>query len=219
MKEKRRNNYLLWLIGSLVAVILIVVAYIGFLLIQDPSESDVPEYLLDDDGITEIEPALEIPDFTLTDQDNDPIQLSDLNGRLTLVTFGFTHCPDVCPITLGEFSNIRDALGTDADSLDYVFITVDGERDTPDVLNTYFRTLRVDEFVVGMTGTEEALREVAEPFGVEFIIHEADQFGNYSVDHTAGMFLLDENGNWIRRYRYGTRSQIVADDIQAILGN
>lgn len=219
MKTKNTNNYLLWLIGSLITVIVVVAAYIGFLLIQEPAESYVPDYLLDDDGITEIEPSLTIPNFTLTDQDNNPIQLSDLNGRLTLISFGFTHCPDVCPITLGEFNNIRETLGTNADSLDYVFITVDGERDTPEVLNTYFRTLRVDGFIVGMTGTTEALHEVTEPFGVEFIIHEADQFGNYSVDHTAGMFLLDENGNWIRRYRYGTHSQIIADDIQAAFNN
>lgn len=219
MKAKRTNNYLFWLITSLVVIILIVGAYIGFLLLQPPAESDVPDYLLDDDGITHIEPALVIPDFTLTDQNDNPIPLSDLDGRPTLVTFGFTHCPDVCPITLGEFRNIREALGTDANSLDFVFISVDGERDSADVLDIYFRTLRVDEFVVGMTGAEEELRAVAEPFGVEFIIHEADRFGNYNVDHTAGMFLLDENGNWIRRYRYGIRSQIIADDIRELVNN
>jgi len=217
VKSKRTNDYLLWLISALITVILMIVAYIGFLLIQPPAESEIPDYLVDDDGITNIDPVLEIPDFTLTDHKNEPIQMSDLNGRPTLITFGFTHCPDVCPITLGEFRNIRDALGESADSLDYVFISVDGERDSPAVLDTYFTTLRVADFIVGMTGTEDELRSVAEPFGVEFILHEADQFANYNVDHTAGMFLLDADGNWIRRYRYATSSQIIADDIQDYL--
>ena len=217
MKSKRTNDYLLWLVVALIAVIIIIVAYIGFLLIQPPPEINTPEYLLDDDGITTIDPALDIPDFTLTNHKNEAIQFSDLNGRPTLITFGFTHCPDVCPITLGEFRNIREALGEDADSLDYVFISVDGERDTPGVLDTYFTTLRVEDFIIGMTGTEDEIRRVAEPFGVEFILHETDQFGNYNVDHTAGMFLLDAEGNWIRRYRYAINSQLIADNIQAYL--
>src|SRR5690606_25009048 len=99
----------------------------------------------------------------------------------------------------------------------YVFITVDGQRDTPQVLADYFKTLRVDSFMLGMTGTEAALRELGIPFGLDFIYGQEDNFGNYSVEHTAGMFLLDSAGNWIRRYTYGTASQEIATDIRSIL--
>lgn len=219
MKSKQNNSYLFWLVGAIVVVIGAISAYIAFLMFQPLPGEAVPDYLLDEDGITAIEPPLEMPDFTLSDQDNNAISLSDLGGRPTLITFGYTHCPDVCPITLGEMRNIRTDLGDSADSIDYVFISVDGARDSPDVLSTYFATLGVDEFMIGMRGADEQLRTVTAPYGVEYILNEADALGNYSVDHTAGMFLLDSNGNWIRRYRYGIRSQLIADDIQAFLDN
>lgn len=218
--DKKQNHRLLFsIIGSLIAAIVVISIYIVYLIFSTPQTVYAPDYLLDDDGITEIEPALTMPDFTLTDQHSEAIQLSDLDGSLTLMTFGFTHCPDVCPITLGEMQKIREDLGNQADNLDYVFVSVDGERDTPDVLATYFTTMRVGDFIIGMTGNESTLRTISEPFGVEFILNEPDRSGNYTVDHTAGMFLLDENHNWIRRYRYAVQSNLIADDIRQILEN
>src|SRR5690606_25719763 len=113
--------------------------------------------------------------------------------------------------------NIREELGNLADDIDYVFVSIDGERDTPEVLNTYLTTLRVNDFIVGMTGTEAELREFTRPLGVEFIYNEPDRFGNYTVDHTAGTFLLDANQNWVRRYRYGIQSSLIAEDIRAFM--
>lgn len=219
MEKKQNHRILFSVITILITAIVGISIYIAYLFLSTPQTVYAPEYLLDDDGITEIEPPLEMPDFTLTDQYNESINLSDLDGSLSLITFGFTHCPDVCPITLGEMRNIREDLGNLADELDYVFVSVDGERDTPDVLSTYFTTLRVDGFITGMTGSESQLRTISESYGVEFIYNEPDQLGNYTVDHTAGMFLLDENHNWIRRYRYGIQSNLIADDIRQILEN
>lgn len=217
MKNKQRNIVVFGMVGSLIAIITVVIVYIAYLLLSTPKTVTAPDYLLDDNGITIIEPPLAISDFTLTDENSLPINLSNLAGQATLITFGFTHCPDVCPITLGEMRKIHENLGNLAETINFVFVSVDGERDTPEVLSTYFRTLRVDDFVIGMTGTETDLREFAEPFGVEFIYNEQDRFGNYTVDHTAGMFLLDAEQNWVRRYRYGIQSDSISDNIQAFL--
>ncbi|MGJ3238433.1 MAG: SCO family protein [Anaerolineae bacterium] len=214
MKQKRQQRFILSIVGSLIAVIVVISVYIVYLLFSTPPTVYAPDDLQEQmDGITTIDPSLPMPDFTLTDHTGERLRLSDLDQRPTLITFGFTHCPDVCPITLGEMRAIREALDTSADAIDYVFISVDGARDTPETLTTYFITLRVADFMIGMTGNESSLRAIAEPFGVEFIYQEADQLGNYNVDHTAGMFLLDGNQQWIRRYRYGTNSAIIAEDI------
>jgi len=207
-------------VGSITGAIVLVAIYIAYLLLSTPQQT--PLIITSEaisDGITEIEPPLPMSDFTLTDQQNEPIQLSDLAGKPTLLTLGFTHCPDVCPITLGEMRNIHELLGGNADNLNFVFISVDGERDTPDILRDYFELLRVDNFLVGMTGTPEAVRELSAEYGVEFIYNEADENDNYDVSHTAGMFLLDANQNWIRRYTYGTLAQVIATDIEQILVN
>ncbi|MEO1289251.1 MAG: SCO family protein [Chloroflexota bacterium] len=205
------------IISILSTMIVILLGYIAYLQFAPVNTSDVPAYLLDDDGITPIEPPLPIPNATLTDQSNQQIDIASLDKPYTLLTFGFTHCPDICPITLGEYRRIYDDLGTNADEVNFVFVSVDGDRDTPLILATYFETLRVDNFVIGLTGTENEIAFLTNPLGVEFIKHEPDQFGNYNVDHTAGMFLLDADGNWIRRYRYGIRADIIADDIRALI--
>lgn len=217
MKNKQGSRVIFSLIGSLVVIIVVVAIYIAYLLLSTPDTVYAPDLVLDEDGITDISPALTIPDFTLTDENNNSISLSDLSGKPTLITFGFTHCPDVCPITLGEMRTIHEELGAIADDINYIFVSVDGERDTPEVLGTYFTTLRVNDFVRGMTGSEPELRAFTEPFGVEFIYNAPDRFGNYSVDHTAGIFLLDAEQNWVRRYRYGIQNYLIVEDIQAFL--
>jgi protein SCO1/2 len=215
---KGRNTWLVYLVGSITGAIVLVVAYIAYLILSTPQQTPIiltPQAA--SNGITAIEPPLPMSDFTLTDQFGEPIQLSDLAGKPTLLTFGFTHCPDICPITLGEMRNIHELLGAEAEKLNFVFISVDGERDTPDMLRDYFELLQVDNFLVGMTGTPEAVRELGTEYGVEFFYSETDENGNYDVSHTAGMFLLDANQNWIRRYTYGTLAQVIAADIEPLL--
>lgn len=219
MQKTAQKNLLFALFGGLILVITILAGYIAYLQFAPISNDTIPDYLLDDDGISEVDPPLAIPNFTLSNQADDLITLETFDNDLTLVTFGFTHCPDVCPITLGEMRRIHDELGNNASAVDFVFVSVDGNRDTPDVLTTYFATLRVDEFVTGLTGTTETIAPLTETLGVEVIFQDPDRLGNYAVDHTAGMFLLDHNQDWIRRYRYGTASHIIVDDIEAILNN
>lgn len=202
---------LLIILGVLGSAIVFVSAYIAFLLLADspsePSDSDISPISL-------IEPPLQMPDFTLTNQQGENTSLSDLSGKPVLLTFGFTHCPDVCPITLGEMRSIHEELG---EQVNYVFVSVDGERDTPEILANYFVTLRVDSFIVGLTGTEAEVREMGIPYGLDFNYSEADALGNYSVEHTAGLFLLNSEAQWIRRYAYGMRTEDIINDLREFM--
>lgn len=214
----KKFSWLIALIGSLVSAILVVTIYIGYLSLTPDNTANTAfvEETNGNDGIIALDPPQTIPDFRLTDARNKPITLNDLRGQPTLVTFGFTHCPDVCPITLGEYRKIYDELETNQDALNFVFVSVDGERDTPEVLSEYFETTRVADFVTGITGEPDMVRDFAWELGADFVYRQPDAVGNYNVDHTAGMFLLNENGEWIRRYSYGTPHPFIVSDIQKI---
>jgi len=165
-----------------------------------------------DYNFTGIEAVQEVPDFDLIDQDGEAITLADLKGKMSLIAFGFTNCPDVCPLTLNEFKQIQTALGDKSEGINFVFISVDGERDTPQVLTGYFERMGVETFV-GITGDAEAVRTFGAPFNLEFSYNEPNATGYYTVAHTAHYFLLDEEGRWITKINYGT----LRDDIQAEL--
>ncbi len=167
-------------------------------------------------GVVVVEPPGLINDFTLTSQANKPMKFSELRGRLALVTFGYTHCPDVCPVNLARFKQVRIALETAADQVNFVFISVDGKRDTPEVLAMHLAAF--DETFIGLTGEETAVRQVAKDFGVIFYVtNDARTQADYLVTHTASSFLVGREG-WLRRvYAYGTEPEIVAADIKAML--
>lgn len=200
------------IISIFLIIILGLLAYIAYLSLNPAS----PE-TIDTSPISILEPPIPMPDFTLTNQAGENVKLSDLRGKAVLLTFGFTHCPDVCPITLGEMRSIHADLGEMSENLHFVFVTVDGSRDTPEVLTDYFATLRVDGFMIGMTGTEQAIREMGIPYGLDFRYSEADALGNYTVEHTAGMFLLNTEGEWIRRYTYGMKNEDITADLRQVL--
>jgi len=209
----KKTTGLFYLITGLVASIILVIIYIAYLLL---TTSQVPESDVAFDpasGITVIDPAVSMPDFTLTDQHSQPIHLRDFSGKPILLTFGFTHCPDVCPLTLQEMREIHTDLGEFGDALHYVFISVDGERDTPEALAEYFVTMRIDDFAVGLTGSPETVRELGEDYRLFFAHEQPDEQGNYAVEHTAGLFLLDSENHWIRRYAFGANRALISRDL------
>lgn len=130
--------------------------------------------------------------FTLVDADGDAFSSQQLAGRPHVVFFGFTHCPDICPNTLALLSNYRKELGEDA--FDIIFITVDPARDGPAEVGQYADLF--DTPVIGLTGSQAQIEKVKDQFGV--ISEEVpDEFGGYTVNHTATVFLMDRNGNFI----------------------
>ena len=138
--------------------------------------------------------------FELVDQDGQPITEAAFQGQPTALFFGFTHCPEICPTSLYELDGWLRELGDDGAEIDAYFITIDPERDTPDLLGDYVAS--VTDRVRGITGDPEAVREMARGFGVYFKRIELDD-GDYTMDHTASIFLLDSNGAFRKTIAYG----------------
>jgi protein SCO1/2 len=161
-----------------------------------------------------IEPANPAPDFTLTDSTGQPFTLSGQMGRPVLIFFGYTHCPDVCPVTLSEYKQIRQQLAAQADKVTFLFISVDPDRDTPQVLGNY--TTLFDPAIIGLTGTLSDLEPVYAAYGVVRTLNPAEN-GNYTVNHTARTFLVDPGGNLRLTYPFGFGVDGIVEDLKHLL--
>jgi protein SCO1 len=154
--------------------------------------------------------SLELPDV-----DGRTRTLADFAGKVTVVFFGYTQCPDVCPTTLAEMAQVRKALGADGDRLQTVFITVDPERDTPEILKAY-----VSNFGPGVTalrGTPEQTAAVAKEFKVFYAKSAGKTPGSYTMDHSAASFVFDPTGR-VRLYvPYGSDPKAVAADLKQLV--
>lgn len=155
------------------------------------------------------------PDLTLTDQSGQPASLSDFRGKLVLLYFGYTFCPDVCPTTLGTVNQALGLLGAKADDVQLVMISVDPERDTPPVLASYLANF--NPTFVGLTGTPEEIASAATPFGVFYEKHEGSAATGYLVDHTASLMVLDRDGRMRLVLPFGTSAEDIASDLRQLL--
>lgn len=163
-----------------------------------------------------IEPPQQITDFTLVASNNTPVSLTDFQGRLVLLYFGYTNCPDACPATLLDFKRIKAALGEEAEHVQFMMISVDPERDTRDVLDSYINGY--DPSFVGATGTHESLQEITQEFDVVYARNDGttSQAG-YLVDHTVSKFLIDQDGRLVRVYTFLAKPSLVVEDILNLL--
>jgi protein SCO1/2 len=168
------------------------------------------------EGVAAINPPRTLADFPLINTLNQPMQLSQFKGKYVLLAFGYTHCPDVCPLTLAEFKAIKRTLGDTAANVEFVLVAVDPARDTPERIAEYLS--KFDASFVGLTSDADTLTQLISAFEGVFTINDyAGLVDNYTVEHTASKFLLDADGNWIRKYTYGMASKIIAADIQSVL--
>jgi protein SCO1/2 len=163
---------------------------------------------------TVYDPPLQVGDFTLTSNTGQPLSLSDLHGKAVVLFFGYTHCTDVCPTTMADFKRVKAALGGDADRVAFVFISVDGARDTPDVLAAYVHAFDPD--FIGLTGDEQTVRAVAQDYGVFFQRVDSGT-ADYEVQHTSTSFVVDPEGRLRIVFPYQTDPAIMAQRIQALL--
>jgi protein SCO1 len=131
--------------------------------------------------------------FSLTAQDGRTVRDTDVAGSPFLVFFGFTHCPDVCPTTLYETSEMFRALGPDAGKARALFITVDPERDTPEVMRSYLSSF--DDRIVGLTGSPQAVKSMTKAYKV-YAKRVPLKDGDYTMDHTALVYLMDKSGRF-----------------------
>jgi protein SCO1/2 len=152
--------------------------------------------------------------FELVDQNGRTVTDRDLKGRPFLVFFGFTRCPDICPTTLFEVSEILRALGKDADRVGALFITVDPERDTPAALKYYLSSF--DPHLAGLTGEPAAVAAVAKAYRVYFKKVPLDQ-GGYTMDHTAIVYLMDKEGRFVSPFNLKRTTEAAAADLRRYL--
>ena len=153
--------------------------------------------------------------FSLTDHNGQLRTLKDFAGKIVVVFFGFTQCPDVCPSTMAELAQVKQLLGSEGDKLQAVFITVDPERDTPELLKAYMANF--DPTFLALRPTPEQLPQLAKDFKVYYKKVEGRTAGSYSLDHSAGSDIFDGNGR-IRLYnRYGAGAEVLASDIRLLL--
>jgi protein SCO1/2 len=160
---------------------------------------------------TEAEAVRTSPRYLLQGPRGAAVTSADFRGRYQLIAFGFVSCPDVCPTTLVEMQQVLAALGPRAARVQPIFITVDPQRDTRAVLDAYTRAF--DDRIIGLTGSEALVRRAADAFKVRYeVVREPGSAANaYTVDHSAGMFLLGPDGQLLARLAYGTPvAQLVA---------
>ena len=153
--------------------------------------------------------------LSLTDQNGRPRTLADFRGRVVALFFGYTHCPDVCPTTLAELSQVMKMLGPDADRVQVLFVTVDPGRDTPAVLSQYVTAF--DPRFLGLYGDAAATRRAAKEFKVFYEKHEGAAPGEYSMDHSAGTYVIDPKGRLRLFVGYGKAGADLAHDIRTLL--
>jgi protein SCO1/2 len=165
-----------------------------------------------------IDPPLPIPNFELTTANNQPFQLSDAGDDIVLIFFGYTFCPDVCPFTLAD---VKKALSNfeQRDNVTVLFISVDPERDTPDVVSEYATTF--DPQFIGLSSDDYAnIQEVMTPFGA-YAEKETvnDSAAGYLVSHTARLYLVTPDGGLKLTYPFGFTAEDLRDDLEHLLSS
>jgi protein SCO1/2 len=163
-----------------------------------------------------LEPASPAPDFLLTDQHGQPFRLSDQEGNVVAIFFGYTSCPDVCPATLALFKQVRESLGPASGQTRFVFITIDPDRDTSEHILEHLN--RIDPEIIGLTGPEEELQPVWAAYGVYRAEQPSQGAAGALFDHSARVYVVDRGGSLRVSYTFGTTVDEIADDLRFLIG-
>ncbi len=153
--------------------------------------------------------------LSLPDQHGQLRSLTDFGGKVVVVFFGFTQCPDVCPTSMGELAQVRQLLGSRGDKLQGIFVSLDPERDTPEIMKAYMESF--DGSFLALLPSQSQLPELAKHFKIYYKKVAGSTPTNYTIDHSAGSYVFDTKGR-VRLYqRYGTGAQALAGDVQKLL--
>jgi len=153
--------------------------------------------------------------LALPDSSGKPRTLADFKGKVSVVFFGYTHCPDVCPTTLAELAEVKAMLGKDGERVQAVFVTVDPERDTGPLLDAYMRNFGPG--FIALRGSPEQTAAAAREFKVFYMKVPGKTEGSYTVDHTAGSYIIDAKGRLRLFARYGMPADALASDLKQLL--
>ena len=155
-------------------------------------------------------------DFSLTDHHGQLRSLKDFRGKVVVVFFGFTQCPDVCPTSMQELAEVKAALGADGERLQGIFISVDPERDTLELLKAYMENF--DPSFLALRPTPEQLPALAKDFKIYYKKVDGTTPTSYSMDHSAGSYLYDPQGRLRLYHRHGSGTEALTEDVRLLLG-
>lgn len=153
--------------------------------------------------------------FSLVDHTGKPVTLASYKGKVVVVFFGYTQCPDVCPTTMADMAAVMQKLGPQADAVQVAFVTLDPERDTQQLLASYVPAF--DKRFVGLRGTPEQTAKVAKDFKVFYSKVPGTEPGSYTIDHTAGSYVFDRSGQLRLFVRHGQATDSIVHDIRQLL--
>ena len=154
-------------------------------------------------------------DFAMPDQNGQQRTMADFKGKVTLLFFGYTQCPDVCPTTLSDLAAVKKKLGAKGDKLQVIFVSVDPARDTPEILKAYMGNF--DPSFIALRGSDEQTAQIAKDFKIYFKKVDGQTPASYTMDHTAGDYIFDPQGRLRLYNRYGTSVDTLAKDIELLL--
>jgi protein SCO1 len=162
-----------------------------------------------------IDPPAPAADFSLEATDGSSYRLSEQHGEVVLLFFGYTHCPDVCPTTLYDYKQIMQRLKSNTEKVQFLFVTVDPERDSLDHLADYVAAF--DASILGLSGSPAKLTEMYQNYGVFVEMKDVGSAAGYLVDHTARIYVIDQGGNLKLTFPFGMQADAMADDLMHLL--
>ena len=154
-------------------------------------------------------------DFAMPDQNGQQRTMADFKGKATLLFFGYTQCPDVCPTTLADLAAAKQKLGAKGDKLQVIFVSVDPARDTPEILKAYMANF--DPSFLALRGSDDELAKMAKDFKIYYKKVDGQTPTSYTMDHTAGDYIFDPQGRLRLYSRYGTPVDTLVKDIEALI--
>jgi protein SCO1 len=219
LRRSSRLSHLL--LGGLTASLFLVGLKLGTVLSLAQSQPDPSS---EPSGGAIVNPPFQVHEIVLKNQAGVRMSLKDLRGRAVLLFFGYTHCPDVCPTTLADYTQIKTVLGTQASEVAFTFVSIDPERDSPGVMKAFLG--QFDPDFIGLMGDEHALHMMAAEYGAYFTIpahthtdehRENINSDNYFIEHMSPSFLIDPDGYLRMVYFYGTSPDVIARGIKQVL--
>lgn len=193
------------LIGGGILILVVVAAVISYAVAKPPSFR----------GTSYGEPYPPAAEIELTRADAEIFRLSNLRGKIVLLFFGYTSCPDVCPTTLAEMTQVINDLGDASQQVQVVFISVDPKRDTPAKVQEY--AAKFNPGFIGLSGSQTELEPIWQSYSIFRAEVQTDSAMEYTVDHTARLYLIDMDGNLRLSYAYGTPVEDIVHDIEILL--
>jgi protein SCO1/2 len=166
--------------------------------------------------LTDVSGHLPDLDFTLTGDDGRPVAADTLKGRVSLVYFGYTHCPDVCPETMGRLMQVIGKLGRDAQNVRILFVSVDPARDTPSALHDYVGAFD-SQHAFGLTGTDTQIEQMARHYRVAYQMEKRDPNGNYEVTHSSAVYIFDARNRARLLATDHDSPDVIARDVRRII--